>query len=56
VLAAEALELMEHNPRQAILVLPVVHSEHPTQLVGLLRLHDLVQAGFSTTHTVPETP
>ncbi|MGB5134735.1 MAG: KpsF/GutQ family sugar-phosphate isomerase [Prochlorococcaceae cyanobacterium] len=50
VLAAEALELMEHNPRQAISVLPVVHPEHPGQLVGLLRLHDLVQAGFSTAH------
>ncbi|MGL6134306.1 MAG: KpsF/GutQ family sugar-phosphate isomerase [Prochlorococcaceae cyanobacterium] len=51
VLAAEALELMEHNRRQAISVLPVVHPDHPTQRVGLLRLHDLVQAGFSTAQT-----
>ncbi len=48
VMAAEALELMERNPRQAISVLPVVHPAHPGQLVGLLRLHDLVQAGFSS--------
>ncbi|MEO1003205.1 MAG: KpsF/GutQ family sugar-phosphate isomerase [Cyanobacteria bacterium J06638_7] len=47
VMAAAALELMERNPRQAISVLPVVHPEHTSQLVGLLRLHDLVQAGFS---------
>jgi arabinose-5-phosphate isomerase len=47
VLAAVALELMERNPRQAISVLPVVHPERPGRLEGLLRLHDLVQAGFS---------
>jgi arabinose-5-phosphate isomerase len=46
-LAAEALELMERNPRQSLSVLPVVHPERPGQLLGLLRLHDLVQAGLS---------
>jgi arabinose-5-phosphate isomerase len=46
-LAADALELMERNPRQSLSVLPVVHPDHPWQLQGLLRLHDLVQAGLS---------
>jgi arabinose-5-phosphate isomerase len=46
-LAADALELMERNPRQAISVLPVVDPAQPQRLKGLLRLHDLVQAGFS---------
>ena len=48
VLAAEALALMERNPRQAISVLPVVDPDQPQRLLGLLRLHDLVQAGFSS--------
>jgi arabinose-5-phosphate isomerase len=48
VLAAEALAVMERNPRQAISVLPVVDPGHPQRLLGLLRLHDLVQAGFSS--------
>jgi arabinose-5-phosphate isomerase len=47
VLAAEALKLMERNPHQPISVLPVVAPVQSGQLVGLLRLHDLVQAGFS---------
>jgi arabinose-5-phosphate isomerase len=47
MLAATALELMERNPRQAISVLPVVEAEQPWRVTGLLRLHDLVQAGFS---------
>jgi arabinose-5-phosphate isomerase len=51
VLAAEALELMERNPRQAISVLPVVDPAQPKRLLGLLRLHDLVQAGFSSRTT-----
>ncbi|MEA5412048.1 KpsF/GutQ family sugar-phosphate isomerase [Synechococcus sp. BA-120 BA3] len=46
-LAAEALELMERNPRQSLSVLPVVHPDHPSKLLGLLRLHDLVLAGLS---------
>jgi arabinose-5-phosphate isomerase len=51
VLAAVALELMERNPRKAVSVLPVVASDAPDRLQGLLRLHDLVQAGFSTSLT-----
>jgi arabinose-5-phosphate isomerase len=42
---------MERNPRQAISVLPVVDPAQPKRLLGLLRLHDLVQAGFSSRTT-----
>ena len=48
-LAATALELMERNPRKPISVLAVRNPDQPGQMVGLLRLHDLVQAGFSRT-------
>ena len=44
-LAVAALELMERNRRKAISVLPVQAASG--ELVGLLRLHDLVQAGLS---------
>ena len=44
-LAAEALRVMERNPAQALSVLPVIEGG---ELVGLLRLHDLVQAGFTS--------
>lgn len=44
-LAAEALRMMERNPAQALSVLPVIDGG---ELVGLLRLHDLVQAGFTS--------
>ena len=44
-LAAEALRVMERNPVQALSVLPVIDGN---ELVGLLRLHDLVQAGFTS--------
>ena len=44
-LAAEALLVMERNPAQALSVLPVIDGG---ELVGLLRLHDLVQAGFTS--------
>ena len=44
VLVVKALEQMEHNRRKPISVLPVVNEGH--QLMGLLRLHDLVQAGL----------
>jgi arabinose-5-phosphate isomerase len=44
-LAAEALRVMERNPAQALSVLPVIDG---SELVGLLRLHDLVQAGFTS--------
>ena len=39
------MELMERNRRKAIAVLPVQAEDG--ELLGLLRLHDLVQAGFS---------
>ena len=45
VLVVKALEQMEHNRRQPISVLPVVNKQN--QLMGLLRLHDLVQAGLA---------
>ncbi|MEX0589002.1 MAG: KpsF/GutQ family sugar-phosphate isomerase [Cyanobium sp.] len=55
-LAIAALELMELNPRKAISVLPVVDPAEPCRLLGLLRLHDLVQAGFTTTSSNAERP
>jgi arabinose-5-phosphate isomerase len=42
--AIDALTLMEHNARKAITVLPVVDD---ATVVGMLRMHDLVQAGLS---------
>jgi len=39
---------MERNPRKPISVLAVL-GEEGGEMVGLLRLHDLVQAGFSRT-------
>ncbi|MBV2352108.1 KpsF/GutQ family sugar-phosphate isomerase [Synechococcus sp. HK05] len=44
-LAIEAIERMERNRRKAIGVLPVVDEQNRMQ--GLLRLHDLVQAGLA---------
>ena len=44
-LAISALERMERNRRKAIAVLPVVDEQQRMQ--GLLRLHDLVQAGLA---------
>ena len=44
-LAVAALELMERNRRKSISVMPVQAASG--ELVGLLRLHDLVQAGLS---------
>ncbi|WP_411869377.1 SIS domain-containing protein [Vulcanococcus limneticus] len=49
VLAVEALERMERNRRKPIAVLPVVGGAQ--QMLGLLRLHDLVQAGLSRAAT-----
>jgi len=45
-LAINALEEMESNRRKSISVLPVVGDER--RMLGLLRLHDLVQAGLTT--------
>ena len=44
-LAIDAIERMERNRRKAIGVLPVVDAEQ--RMRGLLRLHDLVQAGLA---------
>ena len=41
----KAFERMEHNRRKPISVLPVV--DRDKQLLGLLRLHALVQAGLA---------
>ena len=45
VLVVHALECMERNRRKPISVLPVVNADQKMQ--GLLRLHDLVQAGLA---------
>ncbi len=42
--AIEALTLMERNTKKAITVLPVIDGEN---VVGMVRMHDLVQAGLS---------
>ncbi len=44
-LAVSAIERMERNRRKAIGVLPVV--DEAERMLGLLRLHDLVQAGLT---------
>ncbi len=46
MLAVDALQRMEHNRRKPISVLPVVNDDDG-QIQGLLRLHDLVQAGLA---------
>jgi arabinose-5-phosphate isomerase len=46
VLAVDALELMEQRRQRPINLLPVVDADE--QLLGILRLHELVQAGLST--------
>jgi arabinose-5-phosphate isomerase len=38
---------MERNRRKAISVLPVISASEENLFVGLLRLHDLIRAGFS---------
>ncbi len=45
-LAISALEQMERNRRKAIGVLPVITTDQ--RMLGLLRLHDLVQAGLTS--------
>lgn len=45
--AIAALQLMERNRRMAISVLPVISASERGFFVGLLRLHDLIRAGFS---------
>ncbi|MCP9885691.1 KpsF/GutQ family sugar-phosphate isomerase [Synechococcus sp. ATX 2A4] len=46
MLAVEALERMERNSRKPIGVLPVL--DETGSMLGLLRLHDLIQAGLSS--------
>ena len=47
LLAVDALKQMEHNRRKPISVLPVVSAPtEGSQLLGFLRMHDLVQAGL----------
>ena len=46
-LAHTALERMEANTQKPISILIVVDAVNHKQVVGLIRLHDLVQAGFS---------
>ena len=43
-LAIDAISLMEHNIKKPISVLPVINDLQ--KMVGILRLHDLVQAGI----------
>jgi len=50
-LAISALQLMESNRRKSISVLPVISSKLERDFVGLLRLHDLIRAGFSLSPT-----
>ena len=45
-LAIQAMERMEHNRRKPITVLPV--TDRDRRMLGLLRLHDLVQAGLTS--------
>lgn len=47
VLAVDALLLMETNRRKSISIVPVVDSDINGTFLGLLRLHDLIRAGFS---------
>ena len=44
LLAIDAIHQMEENPSQLVSVLPVVENK---KLVGLLRMHDILQAGLS---------
>jgi len=45
ILAVTAIEHMEKNRRKAVSVLPVVNQTN--EFIGLLRLHDLIQAGLA---------
>ncbi len=42
--ALEALKMMQKDPKRWVNVMPVIESE---RLIGLIRMHDLVQAGIS---------
>jgi arabinose-5-phosphate isomerase len=42
-LVSDAMQLMEKDPSRPISALPVIENE---RLIGLIRLHDIVQWGF----------
>ena len=44
VLVTEALSIMQQNPSRRVMVMPILDSK---KLVGLLHMHDIVQAGIS---------
>lgn len=44
MLAWDALKLMEKNPKQLVMVLPVVEG---SKVVGILHMHDILQAGLT---------
>ncbi len=44
ILAWDALKVMQKNPKRLVMILPVVEQG---KVVGILRMHDLVQAGLS---------
>ena len=44
LLAWDAMKLMQKTPKRWIMVLPVVQDN---KIVGILRLHDIIQAGLS---------
>ena len=46
-LAIDALQMMEQNTKGQVTVLPVVSSSDNEKILGFLRLHDLIQEGFS---------
>jgi arabinose-5-phosphate isomerase len=43
-LAWDAVQLMQKDPKKYVMVLPVLNQK---QVVGILRMHDLVQAGIA---------
>lgn len=45
LLAMDAIHQMEEDPSRLVSVLPVVENERP---IGLLRMHDVIQAGLGT--------
>ena len=44
VLAWDALKYMQQDPSKWVMVLPVLDG---AKIIGILRMHDLVQAGIS---------
>ncbi len=44
MLAWDALKIMQKNPKKFVMILPVLENK---QVVGILRMHDIIQAGIS---------